>query len=451
LLADFIQPRDLQTNLRKILDTTIFDRLKTKYNILGGTRMKKFVSIFLTVCMLVSVGPQASAADSVSISKVNQYSAQFDDVSDSSWYAQYVKTAYEYGLMGGVSDTSFDPDGNLTVASAIVIACRLHSLYTGNNAVFPAGDPWYQPYLDYARRNDIIQAETEYSYHEPITRAGFATIISNGLPDTALPQINEIEEGDIPDVSTGSPYLDALDALMNAGVLSFDDAPQAYFMSAIMSGGYVRDDESSVAEAAQAIYRLYRAGVLVGSDEYGTFMPDAKITRSAASAILSCVVEPSLRRHVTLTTKPANLVPINQLNNLSSVQKKASTEELAQAYEAAKAIVEPLSNLNREAQLCGIAIALRVITENEIEYSTSYPHYNDPYGFFILHTASCAGCTRATGLCLNMLGIPYEHVNEDKYEHQWTRVNVNGTYWICDSYGLYCAPEESPYQHPNFS
>ena len=66
----------------------------------------------------------------------------------------------------------------------------------------------------------------------------------------------------------------------------------------------------------------------------------------------------------------------------------------------------------------------------------------------ILGTASCAGCARATGLCLNILGMPYEHVNENQYSHQWCRVNIDGTYWICDAYGLYCGPEPAPYMHP---
>ena len=48
-----------------------------------------------------------------------------------------------------------------------------------------------------------------------------------------------------------------------------------------------------------------------------------------------------------------------------------------------------------------------------------------------------------------MLGIPYEHVNENQWDHQWCRVPMDdGTYWICDAYGLYCGPEPAPYQHP---
>lgn len=96
----------------------------------------------------------------------------------------------------------------------------------------------------------------------------------------------------------------------------------------------------------------------------------------------------------------------------------------------------------------GIAVSIRERFEQGMSYSMETEHYNDPYGYFILGSASCAGCTRATGLCLNILGIPYEHVNENQYSHQWCRVKVGDTYWICDAYGLYCGPEPAPYAHP---
>lgn len=382
----------------------------------------------------------------------NSYtSGKFTDVPDSSWCADYVKTAYEHGIMGGVSSTFFNPNGNLTVAAAIAIACRLHKLYNKKDVDFPTANPWYQPFVDYAQKNKIIDSSQKYNYDVPITRSDFALFISNALPDSALEKINEIWGCDIPDVSTGSPYMDAVNALANAGIFSSSNAFQLFFMSTIYEDSLGIDNAYTTSDSFNAIYRLYRAGVLTGNDKYGTFTPNANITRAAAAAIISRVVEPSQRKQIKLMPKPVQLVPMNQLQNLSSIRKKASNSELAQAYEAAKEIVEPLMNLSREAQLCGISLVLRIISENEVAYSTSAPHYNDPYGFFVLHTASCAGCTRATGLCLNMLGIPYEHVNENDYSHQWTRVNVNGTYWICDAYGLYCGPEKVSYQHPNFS
>lgn len=144
----------------------------------------------------------------------------------------------------------------------------------------------------------------------------------------------------------------------------------------------------------------------------------------------------------------SQFVPVNQLANLKSLRKKMTDEELNAAYNVALEIVKPYAGLTKEEQLQGIAYSIRMIFENGGAYSMSEAHYNDPYGYLILGTASCAGCARATGLCLNILGIPYEHVNENQYTHQWCRVEINGTYWICDAFGLYCGPEPAPYVHP---
>lgn len=141
-------------------------------------------------------------------------------------------------------------------------------------------------------------------------------------------------------------------------------------------------------------------------------------------------------------------VPIDKLANYSSIKKRMTDEEFALAYQAALNIVAPLVNLPIEEQMMGIMTTLNDMFWEEMSYSTSAPHYNDPYGYLILKTASCAGSTRTAGLCLNILGIPYEHINENQWTHQWCRVNVNGTYWIVDPYGPYCGPEPAPYTHP---
>ena len=186
--------------------------------------------------------------------------------------------------------------------------------------------------------------------------------------------------------------------------------------------------------------RLPREGAAPGAEVEGaTVTPAGTVTGTPAG---------------TDTGTPASsegnssLVPMKDLVNLKSLRKKATDEQLAQAYNVAAEIVTPYIGSTREEQLYGIASTIRAIFDSGMTYSMSDAHYNDPYGYFILGSASCAGCTRATGLCLNMLGIPYEHVNENQYSHQWCRVEVNGTYWICDAFGLYCGPEPEPYKHP---
>lgn len=145
-------------------------------------------------------------------------------------------------------------------------------------------------------------------------------------------------------------------------------------------------------------------------------------------------------------------VAINKLAHYKSLKRKCTDEEFAQAYQEALKVVTPLALMSREDQLYGIASALRaVVDDGSMAYSMEANHYNDPYGYFVLRTASCAGCARATALCLDILGIPYEHVNENQYSHQWCRVPMeDGSYWICDAFGLYCGPEPEPYQHPYF-
>lgn len=143
------------------------------------------------------------------------------------------------------------------------------------------------------------------------------------------------------------------------------------------------------------------------------------------------------------------LVAMSDLANLKSLKKKCTNEELQAAYDVAMEIVKPLTQENLEVQLFYIAVAIRErIDSGKVVYTTSVKHYNNPYGYFVTGVGSCAGSTRAAGLCLNMLGIPYEHVNENQWSHQWCRVNVDGIYWICDAYGLYVGPEPAPYTHP---
>ena len=51
---------------------------------------------------------------------------------------------------------------------------------------------------------------------------------------------------------------------------------------------------------AAEIYAFYRAGILTGSDDAGTFHPVSTIKRSEAAAILTRIYSPSARMGITL-------------------------------------------------------------------------------------------------------------------------------------------------------
>lgn len=368
--------------------------------------MRLFRKIMVLACaaaLTASVFLVSKASDV--IPRVKEYTpGQFTDIAPDAWCADNVKAAYELGIMGGKSETVFDAEDNLTVAQAIVMACRLHSAYVRDDAQFEAGSPWYAPYLDYAREHGI---QCEYSaYDVPATRAQFAVICGSALPDSYLPAIGSVQDGAIPDVPTDASYY-------------------------------------------EAVYRLYRAGVLAGNDALGTFTPGRSITRGAAAALVSRLADPELRKPLNLK-KQFIPVPVEKLQNLTSLKKKCTESEFKAAYDRAVELVRPLADKSREDQLRGIKDAIRAMVDSgKVSYTTNVPHYNDPYGYFVTGVGSCAGCARATGLCLNILGIEYEHVNEDQWSHQWCRVKMDdGTFWICDAYGLFCGPEPAPYTHP---
>ena len=218
--------------------------------------MKKWLSLVLALAMTLSLSVTAFAAPNSLDNFVTTatYNGQFKDVPANHWAAESVKTCYEYGLMKG-ADKGFNPKGTLTVAEALVMADRVHEIFTTGKSTLTNGSPWYQPYVDYALENGIVKKGDFASYTAKVTRAEMAYIFYHALPETALPAINEIEK--LPDVTASTAY-------------------------------------------SRELLGLYQAGVLTGSDPYGTANPTKTITRAEAAAIIARVALADQRQHVLL-------------------------------------------------------------------------------------------------------------------------------------------------------
>lgn len=223
--------------------------------------MKKRITIIaLAVVLVLCLSSVALAAEDglSNFIKVNTYpDGKFTDVPTGEWYAASVKNAFELDLVKGESDSRFAPNGSVNIAAAITLACRIHSIYYTGEADFVQGSPWYQVYVDYAVANGIIRAGEYANMEAKATRVQYAAIMSKALPDSALPAINTVDDGAIPDVTT------------------------------------------SAAHAAD-IYKLYRAGILTGGDAKGTFHPQSDIKRSEVAALVTRMADPGLRKSVTL-------------------------------------------------------------------------------------------------------------------------------------------------------
>lgn len=214
-------------------------------------------ALFLTVPALAVPDSQANFVRS------RAYSGQFSDLTTASAFYDNVAALYEYGLSVGRADGTYGVQDPMTVGEIVIFAGRIRSIYrTGDPEQGPSayagdGGPAAAGYLRYLQAESVLGAELDGSLAEPATRAQVAHVLARVLP--SLPSINEelVAEGYatrkfITDVTEYTPYY-------------------------------------------QDILFLYRAGVSVGSDETGSFLPEAVITRGAAAAMLTRVVDPSLR------------------------------------------------------------------------------------------------------------------------------------------------------------
>lgn len=131
----------------------------------------------------------------------------------------------------------FSPNGTLTIAEGVTIAARIYENLNGK-AIPDADGEWYAKYVNYAIANGFLKDGRYEDYERTIKRSEMAELLADVCGE--LPAINTVES--LPDVGEGSSY-------------------------------------------GKKVFKLYRAGILTGNDNYGTFAPDSKLLRSEISAM----------------------------------------------------------------------------------------------------------------------------------------------------------------------
>lgn len=188
---------------------------------------------------------------------VNKNPAPFTDLEDGAWYVNDVKNAYMYGLVSGTSDTTFEPNGNVTVAEAIAFAVKLNYAYLSKSttSLSKGGANWYDGFVQAAIKAKIIGYNefTAEDYDKVATRKQVAAMIAKALPKNWYEQKNLYEK--VPDLDESDPEY-------------------------------------------KNIKMLYDAGVLNGSDEAYNFLPDTPIIRAEVAAIVVRAAKPDQRTRV---------------------------------------------------------------------------------------------------------------------------------------------------------
>lgn len=200
--------------------------------------------ISLLVAAAACIGVNAAFEKSITYAE-----GTFKDIPETAWYANEVKNTYELGLMQGTSDTLFAPEDDVTLAQAITVASRVCAIYNGEEIPGAEGE-WYKMYVDYAVSKGFYTQNGETDYNRSATRLEVACLFADALDDSCYTVINNVSL--IPDMLAGGKGYDKL-------------------------------------------LKLYRAGIVLGNDDIGSFYPQNNIKRAEMSAIINRVALPENR------------------------------------------------------------------------------------------------------------------------------------------------------------
>ena len=166
-------------------------------------------------------------------------SVNFTDVTSGDWFKPYVEKAAAAGLINGIGDGKYDPQGNLTVAQAMVLAYQIDSSATGRELPEVSG-AWYMPYYQYCLDNGIVNRNSfsRSSLTQTASRYDMVNILDRSVPASRMTAVKTVDS--IPDVP--------------------------------------RDGN-------EIVYKWYQAGILAG-DAQGRFHGGSNITRAEVAVIL---------------------------------------------------------------------------------------------------------------------------------------------------------------------
>ncbi|MBQ6677580.1 MAG: S-layer homology domain-containing protein [Clostridia bacterium] len=202
-------------------------------------KMIGFLSLLLaTVIFAGSLSLSVGATES---------SSAFRDVTEDDWFSESVKYVFEKGLMQGIGNFLFHPDGKVTRAMAVTILYRATGepgIAEQNTFSDVPADTWYTDPVSWAQSEGIVngRTKTEFDPDGNIIRAEFAAMLSR--------------------------YMTAYDMVAEE-----------------IRGGEPVDIDSVPEYAKEPVREMYRTGIINGR-ENGTFDAEANIIRAEAAAMV---------------------------------------------------------------------------------------------------------------------------------------------------------------------
>lgn len=119
--------------------------------------------------------------------------------------------------------------------------------------------------------------------------------------------------------------------------------------------------------------------------------------------------------------------------------KGLSAEQAAAADAVAQQIADTImSNTAYTTDLQKVTAAAQTVASycsNCTYGADADKYYRSPYGVFVAGVYTCAGSTRALGRVLDYMGYEWQHVNPNKWVHQWCVLTMDGQTGFADGMG----------------
>ena len=173
--------------------------------------------------LMIALRPTQGIAD---LNKKAAKTMAFTDVTTDDWFYEFVREAYENGIVSGMTETTFAPKGNLTWGQAL----KLVTLAAGEKEQ-AGGTHWASGYLTLAKSKKWVTKDVDLNAN--ITRKEFCQVAAKAKGLTQQPSYN--------------PFTDT---------------------------------------ASKEVMALYNAGVINGMTE-SSFAPDALLTRAQIAKIIA--------------------------------------------------------------------------------------------------------------------------------------------------------------------
>lgn len=146
--------------------------------------MKKILCSLIVFIMCIS---------SLSVLAAGFTDVNYTDVKESDYFYTNVLFATEEGIINGIGNNQFNPQGILTVAQAIKISACINANFYEKDMPYDTSEHWAESFYYYAVENAIIE-ETDFAkadFDNAITRDKLFYIFANTLPESEYIQINE--------------------------------------------------------------------------------------------------------------------------------------------------------------------------------------------------------------------------------------------------------------------